>query len=101
MDDGSSISTTNMSKTCMSKTYGTVSAERQKEMSDLDFVGGLVDGTLPLNTVAQTLRYDVSEAEPRPASWRRGGTDHRWQGTSTRPWYDDVPDFSNLTPAAI
>jgi uncharacterized protein (TIGR00369 family) len=47
----------------MSKTYGTVSADRQQEMSGLEFVRGLVDGTLPLNTIAQTLRYDVSEAE--------------------------------------
>jgi len=47
----------------MSKTYGTVSAERQKQMSGLDFVRGLVDGTLPLNTIAQTLGYDVSEVE--------------------------------------
>jgi uncharacterized protein (TIGR00369 family) len=53
MDDGS----------LMSKTYGTVSADRQKEMSGLEFVQELVDGTLPLNTIAQTLRYDVSEAE--------------------------------------
>ena len=35
-----------------SKTYGTVSADRQKEMSGLEFVQGLVDGTLPLNTIA-------------------------------------------------
>ena len=45
------------------KTYGTVSADRQKEMSGLEFVQGLADGTLPLNTIAQTLGYDVSEAE--------------------------------------
>ena len=44
-----------------SKTYGTVSAERQKEMSGLQFVQGLVDGTLPLNTIAETLGYDVTE----------------------------------------
>jgi hypothetical protein len=31
------------------KTYGTVSPDRQKEMSGLEFVQGLVDGTLPLN----------------------------------------------------
>ena len=43
------------------KTYGTVSPERQKEMSGLEFVRGLVDGTLPLNTIAQTLGYDVTE----------------------------------------
>src|SRR5665647_2456756 len=44
------------------KTYGTVSAERRKEMSGLEFVQGLADGSLPLNTIAQTLGYDVSEA---------------------------------------
>src|ERR1700675_4192650 len=45
-----------------SKRYGTVSADRRKEMSGLEFVQGLVDGTLPLNTIAQTLGYDVTEA---------------------------------------
>jgi uncharacterized protein (TIGR00369 family) len=44
------------------KTYGTVSADRQKEMSGLEFVQGLVDGSLPLNTMAQTLPYDVTDA---------------------------------------
>ena len=44
------------------KTYGTVSAERQNEMSGLEFVQGLADGTLPLNTIARTLGYDVAEA---------------------------------------
>jgi uncharacterized protein (TIGR00369 family) len=47
----------------MNKTYGIVSADRQKEMSGLEFVRGLVDGTLPLNSIAQTLGYDVSEVE--------------------------------------
>lgn len=45
-----------------SKTYGTVSPDRQKEMSGLEFVQGLTDGTLPLNTIAETLGYDVTEA---------------------------------------
>jgi uncharacterized protein (TIGR00369 family) len=45
------------------KTYGTVSAERRKEMSGLEFVSGLADGTLPLNTIARTLGYDVAEAK--------------------------------------
>jgi len=44
------------------KSYGTVSADRRKEMSGLEFVQGLVDGTLPLNTMAGTLGYDVTEA---------------------------------------
>ncbi len=43
-----------------SRRYGTVPADRQKEMSGLDFVRGLADGTLPLN---MTLGYDVTEAE--------------------------------------
>jgi uncharacterized protein (TIGR00369 family) len=46
-----------------SKTYGTVAADRQKQMSGLEFVQGLVEGTLPLNTIARTLGYDVAEAE--------------------------------------
>jgi uncharacterized protein (TIGR00369 family) len=33
-------------------------------MSGFEFVRGLVDGTLPLNTMAQTLGYDVTEVEP-------------------------------------
>jgi uncharacterized protein (TIGR00369 family) len=44
------------------KTYGTVCADRQKEMSGLEFVQGLAGGTLPLNMIAQTLGYDIAEA---------------------------------------
>ncbi len=47
----------------MNKSYGTVSAERRREMSGLEFVKGLADGTLPLNMLARTLGYDVVEAE--------------------------------------
>ena len=46
-----------------SKTYGTLAAERQREMSGMEFVQGLVEGTVPLNTIAQTLGYDVTEAQ--------------------------------------
>jgi uncharacterized protein (TIGR00369 family) len=45
------------------KAYGTVSSEQQKTMSGLEFVKGLASGALPLNTMAQTLGYDVVEAE--------------------------------------
>jgi uncharacterized protein (TIGR00369 family) len=45
------------------RTYGTVDPERRKAMSGLEFVTGLASGTLPLNTIAQTLGYDVVEAE--------------------------------------
>jgi uncharacterized protein (TIGR00369 family) len=46
----------------LSKTYGTVSVERRNAMSGLAFVQGLADGTLPLNTIAETLGYDIAEA---------------------------------------
>jgi uncharacterized protein (TIGR00369 family) len=45
------------------RTYGTVDPERRKAMSGLEFVTGLASGALPLNTIAQTLGYDVVEAE--------------------------------------
>jgi uncharacterized protein (TIGR00369 family) len=63
------------------KMYGTVPAERQKEMSGLEFVQGLADGTLPLNTMAQTLGYDVIEA------------------TSGRVVVTALPDRTQLNPA--
>jgi uncharacterized protein (TIGR00369 family) len=45
------------------KTYGKVSAEAQKGMTGLEFVQGLANGKLPLNTMAETLGYDIVEAE--------------------------------------
>jgi acyl-coenzyme A thioesterase PaaI-like protein len=45
------------------RSYGTISPEQQKAMSGLEFVKGLASGTLPLNTFAQTVGYDVVEAE--------------------------------------
>jgi uncharacterized protein (TIGR00369 family) len=47
----------------LNRKYGTVSADEQKEMTGLEFVQGLASGALPLNTIAQTLGYDVTEAE--------------------------------------
>src|SRR5262249_32599202 len=67
------------------KTYGTVAAERRKAMGGLEFVRGLVDGTLPLNTIARTLGYDISEvaagrvgvtAQPGDALLNPAGTVH-------------------------
>src|SRR5271156_5478145 len=52
-----------MSSRIARRTYGTVSADKQKEMTGLEFVQGLADGTLPLNTIAKTLGYDITEAE--------------------------------------
>jgi len=67
------------------RTYGTVSAERQKEMSGLEFVTGLADGSLPLNAIARTLGYEVAEAtngrvvvvaDPSDAHLNPAGTVH-------------------------
>jgi uncharacterized protein (TIGR00369 family) len=52
-----------MSSRIDARTYGTVSADKQKEMTGLEFIQGLADGTLPLNTIAKTLGYDITEAE--------------------------------------
>ena len=61
----------------ISKNYGTVSAQQQAEMAGLDFVRGLADGSLPLNTIARTLGYDVTEAEPgRVVVVAEPGDDH-------------------------
>ena len=68
-----------------SRTYGTVSIDKQKDMSGLEFVQGLANGTLPLNTIAQTLGYDLIEAEngrvvvtavPRETHLNPAGTVH-------------------------
>ena len=45
------------------KIYGSVSAERRKQMSGLEFVQGMVSGALPHNTIARTLGYTIAEAE--------------------------------------
>ncbi len=67
------------------KSYGTISTERLKELSGLEFVQGLASGTLPLNTLAETLGYDIVEAEegqvvltitPTPAHLNPWGTVH-------------------------
>jgi uncharacterized protein (TIGR00369 family) len=74
-----------MSSRVAGKSYGTVAAERQKEMSGLQFVQGLADGTLPLNMIAKTLGYDVTEAadgrvvitaEPNDSNLNPAGTVH-------------------------
>ena len=68
-----------------SRSYGIVSADQQREMTGLEFVQGLADGTLPLNTIARTLGYEVAEAEsgrvvvtaePRDTHLNPAGTVH-------------------------
>jgi uncharacterized protein (TIGR00369 family) len=51
-----------MAELASGKRYGVVSADDRRSMDGLQFVMGLVDGSLPLNTMARTLGYDIVEA---------------------------------------
>jgi uncharacterized protein (TIGR00369 family) len=44
------------------KRYGIISAEERQARSGLEFVQGLASGSLPLNSMARTLGYDIVEA---------------------------------------
>ena len=46
----------------MPKSYGSVSLADQLALSGMEFVQGLVDGSVPLNPLARTLGYDIAEA---------------------------------------
>jgi uncharacterized protein (TIGR00369 family) len=43
--------------------YGTLEHNRRSAMTGLAFVKGLVDGTLPMNTIAEALQYSIEAAE--------------------------------------
>jgi len=51
-----------MRRVALQKRFGVVDADQQRSMSGLEFVQGLVSGTLPLNPMAETLGYDIVEA---------------------------------------
>lgn len=51
-----------MTESTKAKRYGVVSSEDQAALSGLEFVQGLVNGALPLNSMARTLGYDIVEA---------------------------------------
>jgi uncharacterized protein (TIGR00369 family) len=51
-----------MTKLPNAKRYGIVSTEERRTMTGLEFVQALAAGTLPMNTMAQTLGYDIVEA---------------------------------------
>ena len=51
-----------MNQTSVPRHYGVVSAAEQTALSGLEFVQGLASGSLPLNSMARTLGYDVVEA---------------------------------------
>ena len=74
-----------MTKGSGGKRYGVVSGDQQRTMSGLEFVQGLVTGTLPMNSMAETLGYDIVEvsngraaiaAEPTAAHLNPAGTVH-------------------------
>lgn len=51
-----------MTKTGANKQYGVINSDKLREMSGLEFVQGLVDGSLPLNSMARAIGYDIVEA---------------------------------------
>ena len=51
-----------MDQTSSAKRYGVVSIDAQAAMGGLEFVQGLVNGSVPLNSMARTLGYDIVEA---------------------------------------
>jgi len=74
-----------MAESSVRKRFGVIDDHRQRAMSGLEYVQGLVDGTLPLNTMAQTLGYDIVEvsngrvvvaAEPHAGHLNPAGTVH-------------------------
>ena len=48
-----------MAQSSARKRFGVVDDDQQRAMSGLEFVEGLVNGTFPLNPMAETLGYDV------------------------------------------
>ena len=67
------------------KRFGVVADEQQRDLSGMEFVQGLADGTLPLNSMAQTLGYEIVEVakgrvaaavEPHAGHLNPSGTVH-------------------------
>ena len=46
----------------LERRYGVVSVDERRALGGLEFVQGLVSGSLPLNTMARTLGYNIAEA---------------------------------------
>ena len=74
-----------MAESFVAKRFGVIDDDQQRAMSGLEFVQGLVNGTLPLNTMAETLGYDIVEvsrgrvvaaAEPHAGHRNPFGTVH-------------------------
>jgi len=74
-----------MTKSSLEKRFGVIDDNQRRTISGLEFVQGLVNGTLPLNPMAQTLGYDIVEvskgrvvaaAEPHAGHLNPSGTVH-------------------------
>lgn len=52
-----------MSKPIEERRYGVVTIAERNAMSGLEFVQALVSGRLPMNSMAKTLGYDVTECD--------------------------------------
>ena len=74
-----------MMESAVGKRFGVIDDAQQRAMSGLEFVQELVNGTLPLNTMAETLSYDIVEvtkgrvivaAEPHAGHRNPFGTVH-------------------------
>ena len=50
-----------MTQSSVGKRFGVIDDDQQRALSGLEFVQGLVDGTLPLNAMAETLGYGIVE----------------------------------------
>jgi uncharacterized protein (TIGR00369 family) len=51
-----------MTEFSLEKRFGVIDDNQRRAMNGLEFVQGLVNGTLPLNPMAETLGYDIVEA---------------------------------------
>ncbi|HKS63283.1 MAG TPA: PaaI family thioesterase [Xanthobacteraceae bacterium] len=51
-----------MTASSSGKRFGVIDDNQRRAMTGLEFVQGLVNGTLPLNPMAETLGYDIVEA---------------------------------------
>jgi 2-iminobutanoate/2-iminopropanoate deaminase len=83
--------------------YGIVSADERQALTGLEFVQGLLSGVLPLNTMAQTLGYDIVEvshgrvvvgAKPSGLHLNPAGTVH---GGLSATLLDTLPPFDPAT----
>jgi uncharacterized protein (TIGR00369 family) len=51
-----------LTKIPQERRYGAVSVDERRALGGFEFVQGLVSGSLPLNTMARTLGYNIAEA---------------------------------------